>query len=425
MSIIPDNAPLFKTLDKIDFLPVETHQLDNGVPVSVLRAGSQEVTKIDIEFPAGAIQAGMPLIASTTANLMQEGTVNKTSMQIAEIIDFYGAYLTTQTFHHNTTISFLCLTNYLPQMLELVHEIITRPLFPRHEYDIYLQKKREEFIIEGEKVKTIATRQFSQSLFGANHPYGRQLQEEHFQKITPEQVKSFHEEHYRPELATIYVAGQPGPDFIQMVNHYFGTTKMAPERQDDTVPLLSTSTERIKVIPKKGAMQSAVRIGRPLFNNHHPDFIPLQVLNTILGGYFGSRLMTSVREEKGLTYGIGSYIMPLRHSGIWGISSEVAGESRDDAIDAIFEEFEILRTREMPEEELRMVKNYMMGDLLRNFDGPFSTADIYRSLQEFNMDFTFYQKMIDHIKEVTTRDILELSRKYLRSEDFLVVVAGV
>jgi zinc protease len=424
MSQTINKAPEFKDIDKIDFLPVEQHQLDNNVPVSVLRAGSQEVTKIDIEFPAGAVQAGIPLLASTTANLMQEGTHNKTSVEISEKVDFLGAYLNTQTYHHNTVVTFLCLTRYLPQMLELVNEVITKPSFPEHEYELYLQKKYEEFVFEGEKIKTIASRNFGETIFGADHPYGKQLKTEHFKLITLDQLKEFHRTHYRPEMARIFVAGQPEEKLIPLLNQYFGQTQKKYTETEPPIQEVNPSDEKIKHVKKEGAMQTALRIGRPLFNKHHPDFIPLQILNTILGGYFGSRLMTSVREEKGLTYGIGSVIMPLKHSGIWVINSEVAGESRDKAIAAILEEFRILQNELVPEDELNMVKRYMMGELLRNFDGPFSTADIYRTLQEYDMDFGFYEKMISTIHSISAEEIKTLAKEYLNPDDFRIVTAG-
>lgn len=419
-----NRAPEFKDIEKIDFLPIEHYQLDNKVPVSVLRAGSQEVTKIDIEFPSGAVQAGIPLIASTTANLMLEGTRTKTSVEISEKIDFLGAYLNAQTYHHNTVFTFLCLSRHLPQMLEILNEIISEPSFPQHEYELYLQKKYEEFVFEGEKVKTIAGRKFGETIFGPDHPYGKQLNADHFKQITLDQLKDFHNNQYKPEMARIFVAGQPGDQLMPLLNKFFGHSSGKYKNTDIALPDPQPATERTINIRKEGAMQTALRIGRPLFNNHHPDFIPLQILNTILGGYFGSRLMTSVREEKGLTYGIGSYIMPLKHSGVWGISSEVSGESKDKAIEAIFEEFRILQTDLVSEVELTMVKRYMMGELLRNFDGPFSTADIYRTLQEYDMDFGFYEKMITTIRDISATNIRDLAKKYLGPEDFRIVTAG-
>lgn len=418
-------APDFHFIDKINFLPVEEQQLDNDVPVSIIRAGSQDVTKIDIEFPAGAIQAGIPLVASTTANLLQDGTEEKTSGEISELVDYYGAHLSSQTYHHHTVISLLCLSKHLPRMLDLLEEIITRPSFPEHEYDLFLQKKYEEFLFDSEKIRFMANRRFGEIIFGHDHPYGRQLKKEHFQKISREQVKTFHRDHYHPSFSHIYVAGQPGENILNLLNERFGHPKrQANKPAEGTIPNPNPIEERFTVVPKEGAMQAALRIGKPLFNNHHPDYIPLQVLNTVLGGYFGSRLMTTVREKKGLTYGIGSSIMPLKHAGIWGISSEVSGDSRDQAIEAIFEEFEILRQQPVPEDELEMVKNYMMGELLRNFDGPFSTADIYRTLREYDLDYQFYQNMIDYIKKVGPEDIRETARQYLDPATFKIVSAG-
>ncbi|MFW5754347.1 MAG: M16 family metallopeptidase [Marinilabiliaceae bacterium] len=425
MTSIHQQAPDFQPIDKIAFLPVKEQQLDNNIPVSIIQAGSQDVTKIDIEFPAGAVQAGIPLVASTTANLLQNGTEEKTSSEISELVDYYGAYLSTQTYHHHTVLTLLCLSRHLPRMLELMGEIITRPSFPEHEYDIFLQKKHEEFLFDSEKVRFIANQRFGEVIFGPDHPYGRQLKEEHFQKITREQVKTFHRNHYHPTFSHIYVAGQPGENILKLLNKHFGQSKKPGKNlTEETLPNPTPSEEQFIVVPKEGAMQSALRIGKPLFNNHHHHYIPLQVLNTVLGGYFGSRLMTSVREKKGLTYGIGSSIMPLKYGGIWGISSEVSGESRDQAIEAIFEEFENLRQKPIPEDELEMVKNYMMGELLRNFDGPFTSADIYRTLREYGLDYQFYQNMIDYIKKVRPEDIRETARQYLNPATFKIVSAG-
>ena len=418
-------GPAFQFVNKIDFLPVEISRLDNNVEVCLIRAGSQEVTKIDVEFPAGAVQAGIPLLASTTANLLMEGTSSKSSSEISEIIDYYGAYFNVQTYHHHAVLTVLCLNRHLPRMLDLLAEVIKTPSFPQHEYDLFLKKKHEEFLFDSEKIRVMANRRFGEIIFGPEHPYGRQLKPEHFSVISLQQVKKFYEDHYHPSFCRIYLAGQPEADTIKMLNERFGQgVAITSFPADPSFPAPLAYSEKDSFVPKEGAMQAALRIGKPLFNNHHPDYIPLQVLNTVLGGYFGSRLMSSVREKKGLTYGIGSSIMPLKYSGLWGVSSEVSGESKDQAIEAIFNEFEKLQREPIPLEELEMVKNYMMGELLRNFDGPFSTADIYRTLREYDLDFGFYQNMIDYIRTVRPEDLLKTARQYLDPDTFSVVRAG-
>lgn len=427
MTNIPDrqNGPASEPIGEIDFLPVLETTLPNGIEVTLIQAGSQDVTKIDWVFPAGAIQAGRPLLSSTVGNLMIEGTTSRSSAQISETLDFYGAYLSTQTYFHNSVVSLVCLTKELPELFPLVEDVIRNASFEQRELEIYINKRRQEYILESEKVKTIAARRFSESIFGADHPYGRQVSLSHFDAITREDVVSFHRDAFTPHGCKIVVAGQPGENIVNLLTRHFGMNDWPKgpyngNGVDDIVP----SVEKFQLVEKEGAVQSAIRIGRPIFNNHHADFIPLQVVNTILGGYFGSRLMTSVREEKGLTYGIGSNIMSYKNCGMWYIASEVMGEMRPAAVGAIFDEMLRLANEPVPDDELEVVRNYMLGELLRNFDGPFSTSDIYRTLQEFNLDFGFYSKMVDVIRTITPARIMELAAKYLQPDDFYVVVAG-
>ena len=418
-------GPDFQVLEGIDFLPVNRFTLPNGIDVSLIEAGSQEVSKIDWVFPAGAVQAGKPLLASTVGNLMLDGTHTRSSAEISDTIDFYGAFMNVQTFHHNTVVTLVCLSKELPELLPLVEDVVRNPSFDSKEFNIYLNKRRQEFILDSEKVRTIAAREFGSVIFGANHPYGRQLELSHFDTLTRQELIDFHKKAYTPLGCRIVVAGQPGNEIIPLLTRYFGSRQWLPGSVNlNGVGEIETSTEKFHFIEKEGALQSAIRIGRPLFNNKHADFIPLQVVNTLLGGYFGSRLMTSVREEKGLTYGIGSSIVPYQQSGMWVISSEVMGEMRTAAVDAIFEEMRRLANEPMGENELEVVRNYMLGELLRQFDGPFSTSDIYRTLWEFGLDFKYYAEMVDVVKNITPQAIMEFSAKYLRPEDFYIVVAG-
>lgn len=427
MILHPDRlkGPDFSPVDDIDFLPVTEFVLPNGIPVSLMEAGSQDVTRIDWVFPAGSVQAGMPLLASTVANLILEGTTTRTSAQISEMLDFYGAYLNAQTYHHNSLISLFCLSRDLPVLIPLVEDVVKNAVFDPVEFDIYIAKRRQEHLIDSDKVKNIAARRFSQVIFGEDHPYGRKLELHHFDSLKRDDLIDFYHKAFTPQGCRIVVAGQPGKGLTELLTDSFGSKQWCPGPfNQNGVGETNPSVQMFHLVEREGALQSALRIGRPLFNNHHSDFIALQIVNTILGGYFGSRLMMSVREEKGLTYGIGSSIVPFRKSGMWMIASEVKGEMRQAAIDAIFEEMQRLINEPVSEHELELVKNYMLGELLRNFDGPFSSSDIYRSLLEFDLDFGFYEEMTREIRSITPDQIQSLASKYLNPKDFYVVVAG-
>lgn len=418
-------GPAFQALDGINFIPVREVALPNGIEVSLLEAGSQDVSKIDWVFPAGAVQAGKPLLASTVGNLLLEGTATRSSAEISDTIDFYGAYLNAQTFHHNTVVTLVCLTRELPHLLPLVEDVVRNAAFDAREVDIYLNKRRQEFLLESEKVRTLAARYFGSVIFGADHPYGKQLDLSHFDTLGREELIAFHRAAYTPLGCRIVVAGQPGKDIVALLTRHFGGSDwQAGNINLNGVEEGIPSPEKFHLLEKDGALQSAIRIGRPMFNNTHPDFIPLQVLNTILGGYFGSRLMTTVREEKGLTYGIGSSIVSYPKGGMWVIASEVMGEMREDATAAIFEEMQRLIDEPVSEDELEVVRNYMLGELLRQFDGPFSSSDIYRTLWEYGLDYRFYDRMVEVVKTIGPPDLQALAARYLQPGDFYTVVAG-
>src|SRR5690554_4807615 len=418
-------GPGFELPGVIGFLPVNKFSLANSIDVSFIEAGSQDVTKIDWVFPAGAVQADKPLLASTVGNLLVEGTKTKTANEIADFLDFYGAYFSSSSYYHNSVVSLFCLTKDLPQLLPLMEDIIKNPSFLSSEIENYLNKRREEYLIDSEKVRTLAARKFHETVFGSTHPYGRLAQLEDFSNLDRNDLEQFHRDYYLSGEAKIIVAGQPGKEIYKLLDHHFGRNERFIARTENTLDFsLAPSHEKFHFVEKRGAVQSALRIGRPIFNNTHPDFIPLMVVNTILGGYFGSRLMTSVREEKGLTHGIGSSLISYKESGLWMIVSEVAGEMRDQAVEAIFEEMMRLTKEPVSEDELDLVRNFMLGEMLRYFDGPFSTSDIYRTLQENQLDFDFYAKMEKEIRNITSHQIIALARKYLQSEEFYVVVAG-
>ncbi|MCF8335900.1 MAG: insulinase family protein, partial [Bacteroidales bacterium] len=170
--------------------------------------------------------------------------------------------------------------------------------------------------------------------------------------------------------------------------------------------------------------QSALRIGIIIFGKHHPDFPGLKVVNNILGGYFGSRLMKKIREEKGYTYGIHSLLVPMVNEGYFVIASEVGTDVCRDAIAAIYEEVKKIRNEKVGQEELNMVKNYMLGQFLRAFDGPLPTSATYLSLMELRLKEDYYQKMVDTINRITAEDIRELANKYLNEEDMIRSIAG-
>ncbi len=417
-------APESKLISTFDLLPIETFKLDNGIKVHLMQAGSQEVAKLDFLFPAGSIQAAKPLLASTTNNALTEGTLKHTGAEISEKIDFFGAYIGQQTQFHHSVVTLVTLSHFLPQTLEILEDIIKYPVFDQKEINTLLSKRKQEYLIESNKVKTLATRAFTQNLYGKTHPYGNHLELEDFNKINREDIIAFHKQSYIPAGTHIIISGQPGNSIKELLNNHFGQKWSNSEGLPDNKPKVQSAVKSTIFVPKENAVQSAIKIGRPLFSKEHPDFHGLQILNTILGGYFGSRLMTNIREEKGLTYGISSFIMTYKHTGFLMIATDVKVENRALAVKEVFNELRKLRDEAISNEELKLVRHFLIGDMIRNFDGPFATSDNYRGLIDQSLSPTYFNDFFNLLLNITAEDLNILAKKYLQEEDFITVVAG-
>ncbi|GAF03161.1 M16 family metallopeptidase [Saccharicrinis fermentans] len=417
--------PAFALPTGLNILEQKELTLNNGIPVHFIQGGTQNVAKLDFVFAAGVVQSDKPLVAAITNTLLQEGTTTMSAFEIAEKIDFYGAFLGQSTNYHHAQITLYSLSKYLPNILPIIEDIIKKPALNQHEFDVILAKKKQDFQVDSEKVKTLAHRKSQEVLFGAAHPYGRVAKLHHFDEITLADIRAFHKKQYASNLCTIIVSGQPGDELLSLLNRYLGGKDWSNQTADKhEVALPKASKEHFHHEKKENAVQSAIRIVRPCITKDHPDYLSLFILNTLFGGYFGSRLMNNLREEKGLTYGISSYMVSFLKAGVLGISTEVVADKRALAVEEIFNEMDELKKNHIKEEELTRVKNYLLGDLMRNLDGPFAVSDAFRGLLGFNLDFKYFTQLEQTIKEITPAKIKDLANKYLVRDDFYVVIAG-
>lgn len=419
-------APCFKQVEKINFLEAKFTSLTNGIPLYFISGGSEQVLKIDFIFKAGKWFQTSPLVAASTNKLMQEGSANYTSMQIAEGVDKYGAFLEAEFSYDNATITLYTMSKHLSKVLTFVKEIIIFPAFSEHEFETYKKNNLEKFKVNQEKVSFLAQTEFMQLVFGANHPYGTKTVLNDFNELSLNNIKEFHTNHYNLAACTIVVAGKVTPFDINCINDFFGVDAI---KKTEELPLKLTQKNGEKVknllhIKKEKALQSAIRIGRVFPSKTHVDYYGLQILTIILGGYFGSRLMKNIREDKGYTYGIGAGIMALQHSTLFYISTEVGANVTQNALTEIYKEIELLRTELISNNELELVKNYILGELLRSCDGPFSMASLFENVHFFGLDYHFYNNYIEKVKTITAEELLLLAQQYLKKEALKEVVVG-
>ncbi|RKD88426.1 M16 family metallopeptidase [Mangrovibacterium diazotrophicum] len=416
--------PALHKIEKPDLIHPAKSTLRNGIPVFALKAGQQEVCKIDFVFEAGIWQQQKPLLASLSNAMLQEGSKNYTAAQIAEFFDFHGAYLQLTADYHNGTVSVITLEKHVDKLLPVIEDLIKHSIFPSSEFQTLLKRRKQRFLLETEKVKILCQKKFSEVLFGQGHPYTLGLKAEDFDNGEIEDFVRFYKQHYHSKNCEIHLSGQFSDSIVDSLDKYFGSNDWEGQATTTETKEIIATSEALVRINKENAIQSAIRIGKLLVEKQHPDYFGLQILTTILGGYFSSRLMMNIREDKGYTYGIGANFVSLNQAGYLIITTEVDKQYEKDTLKEIKKEIDLLRTKLVSEEELNRVKQYLVGEFLREFDGPFSLSQAFRNIHDFNLDYSFYDKYYETIQSITPQHLQNLALKYLSTESMHTVIAG-
>lgn len=417
-------APEIKDIENLNIQQPQRNVLSNGVPVFSFDVSKQDLVKIELNFEAGSYYGKTELLASVTNKLLTEGTKKHTAAEIAYIIDSYGGFIETSLNKDVASLSLYTLNKYLDKTLPLLAEIIKEASFDQRELDLHMAHKKNNFLVNQERVGYLASTRFSAILFGEEHPYGRILNIDDFEKITRQDIIDFHQKYYLNGKMQIFIAGKLNDNTIELLDSYLGDMDTSNTKLESLNDSLFSSPQMEHYIDKEDAVQNAIRIGKRVINRQHPDFHGLRIVNTILGGYFGSRLMTNIREDKGYTYGIGSGIMTMREAAFFFITSEVKAQVSELAIVEILKEVELLQTVLIDNEELKLVKNYLQGEFQRGFDGPFSLLSRFKEIYYSNLDYNYYTTYIQKVKAIKAEEIRDIAQKYLNTDELYRLTVG-
>ncbi len=418
-------APDLKTIESVNYIVPEKNTLINGIPVFMQKGGSQDIIKFEIVFKSGSYQQQKTLQAFATANLLSSGTVSKRSEEINQLWDFFGATLQVDAQKDIISVGFVSLAKHLEPLLNIFFEILTMPVFPDDELEIFLKNRKQKFLVNKRKVQYLARVHFAELLFGPDHPYGKVLQENDFDNLERVDLVAYHEEYLHSGNAVCFIAGNYPENIIEQVNKIAEkfTWKKVPPKVVKSFSLQSTKTSENKIV-KDQALQSAIRIGKPIINRNHPDFHLLSVTNTLLGGYFGSRLMRNIRQDKGFTYGINSAIVNLLRGAYFFIGSQIGKHVKEQAVEEVYKELKILRMQPAADSEILMLKNYLTGSFLRSFDGPFMQNERLKEILLFNQDYSWFDSYLEILKKFNAEDICRTAEKYLREDSMIELTVG-
>ena len=426
MEFIGATPPPVRPFGKLDIVRPERCLMKNGMPLNVIRAGNQDVVRLDLLIGGGQWHQIQPLQAMFTNRMLREGTESMTSTQIAEKLDYYGAWLELSSSVNYGFVTLYSLNKYFPYTLAVVADMLLHPLFPEKELSVVTEANKQQFLVNNTRVEAISRKYLNRSLFGSSHPFGHFTEAEDYDRIQVDTLKSFYQDYYHSGNCSVYVSGNVTPEIIHCIednlgNHVWGKVRVMPPLQIVTP---RKSSEKHVFVERADALQSSLKMGDFVMDRKHPDFLKTRVLVTLFGGYFGSRLMSNIREDKGYTYGIGAGIVNYPGTGVLAITTEADNHYVDAIISEVYKEMDKLQTDLVSDEELDMVKNYMLGDWCRSYEGPFSLSDAWIYVHTAGLDDDFFTESLESIQRVTREEIRTLAQRYFCKENLIEVVAG-
>lgn len=419
-------CPTIKSFNAVDIQKPECYILPNGIPLNIIKSGEEDLIRMDILINGGIWHQSRPLQALFTNLMLREGTKTKTSSQISEQLDYYGAWIETNTTLNYNFLTLYSLCKYFNKTLAILTDILLNPIFPQDEFSLVLEKSKQQYLINESKVGIIAHKRFHKALFGDMHPCGRFAQQKDYELITVDLLKLYYETFYHSGNCCIFISGKIHKSTIDLIERELGSSSWGKMSLPTLLESkhLDTESEKKIYIEHPNAIQSALRVGGLLVDRKHEDFEKLRVLTTLLGGYFGSRLMSNIREEKGYTYNINANLIAYPYHGFLSISTETGNDYVEKTLHEIKCEIKRLQEEPVPIQELRMVQNYMVGEVCRIYEGALSIPDAWIFIKSAGLPDNYFSESGKIIFQTGPEEIRNLACKYLNPENQIEVVVG-
>ncbi len=418
-TIVPD----FNIIESIHLPLAQSSILPNGNSLHVINIGDQPVVRLECIFDAGSWYETDVNAAYFTIKMLLEGTATRTSGQISEAFERIGAFTEMSPGSDKVGIVVYCLSRFLPDVLEIVSDLIQNSEMPEKELADIKNITRQNLKVNLEKTAYQATVALKKALFGIQHPYGKSQNEMDILAIGVEEIQNHYRNCIKNASFKVFLAGQISEQDTALATQILGQLKVT-DQINQFKHTITPDADGAILIEKEDSVQSSIRLGRILFTRTHPDYFAMLLTNEILGGYFGSRLMKNIREEKGFTYGISSHMVSLANEGYFMIGTDVKKEFTQQTLDEIQKEISKLQTELVGEEELQTVKNFMAGEMAGSLNTAFDVADRRKTILLDNLPTDFYDQYVVNIHATTAKQVMEMANKYLKIEDMIEVVVG-
>lgn len=418
-----------KPSPKLSLPSVQRTELKNGLKVLLVEHHELPLVQFRLLLQAGsaADPSGKSGLASFTANMIDEGTASRTALQVSEDLDFIGARLSISANYDGTFASMLTLKEHLSPALEIFSDIVLHPSFPGDDFERVRKDVLTSLLQQKDQPVVVANNVFAARLYGSEHPYGQSASgtETSVESLTTEDVKNFYDTYFRPNNATMIVVGdiELGEVVTELESTFGGWEKK--DVPGVTVPVSSPpASSVIFLIDKLDAAQSQIRIGHLGTDRGTPDYFPLLVMNTILGGQFTSRINLNLREDKGYTYGARSDFDFRKTAGPFVARGGFRTDVTDSSVAELMKELRRVGSGDVTDEELEFAKNSLIQRLPRRFETPGAIASRLGQIALYDLPDDYYNNYVQNIQNVTLEDVNRVGEHYINPNSSIIVVVG-
>ncbi len=418
-SVVPSPKPA----PEIKFGQYKSFAITNGLRVIVVNNKKVPTVSVRLFLDRKPIkEGGKAGYIELAGDLLSRGSLTRTKAQLDEEIDYLGAYFS--TFSKGFYLSGL--SRHIDKMMEIASDAVLNPAFKQNEFDKLVKQKLSALAADKEDPNSISSKVSDALNYGKNHPFGEMVTEETIKNITLDDCKKYYKDYFSPELGyLVFVGDIDAKKAKELAFKYFGKWNNVGKTIDPLPSILFPSQTSVGFVPKTGAVQSVVAVTYPVkLKPTSPDLIKTRVLNTIIGGFFRSRLNQNLREDHAYTYGIHSSLRDNMEVGEFIARASVRNEVTDSAITQILYELNRIRTEKVPEDELKLVKSVMAGNFGRALEGPNAIANFALKTERFKLPKNFYRDYLKNLEKVTADDIYNMAQKYIRPDNANIVVVG-
>ncbi len=400
-------------------------QLPNGFASTLVQYGAIPKVNINLIIKTGNVHeaANEVWLADLTGELMKEGTTTMDFKTISRKVAQMGGDVNVSVSSDQFTISGSVLAEFAPDLVRILGDIAINPAFPAKEVDRLKNDLKRQLVVQKSQPQNQASEKFFQIIF-PDHPYGRYFPtEEMVSGYTLGQVKGFYDKNFGAKRTVLYVVGKFNDGEVnKAIEETFGKWKDGPDV--NYPPAKQVHTNEIAIIDRKDAPQTTILLGLPTITPKNTDYVPLQITNSLLGGSFGSRITSNIREDKGYTYSPFSSIQNHIGVSVWYEQADVTSEHTGESLREIAKEIKHLQNVPPSKEELAGIQRYQAGIFVLQNSTPSGIIGQLNFIDEHGLDESYLTNRVKNIYAVTPEKVSQMTKDHFKYEDMTLVMVG-